>query len=79
MRGAQVQRRMSFGASELGCGIPPHSPVVNMSRRLSTASDCSGGGGSPGGPPSRMRDCQLGQLHSSYLALCKKVRLCMGS
>jgi hypothetical protein len=70
--GAQVQRRMSFGGSEGGA---PRSPAVNMSRRLSTASDCSGGEGASLGSPGggRMRDCQLGQLHAAYLGLCKKV------
>ena len=59
-----VQRRLSFGSS-MGVSTPKK---VNMSRRLSIASDSSMGSGPP-----RMHDCLLGQLHSAYSDLCKKV------
>jgi hypothetical protein len=63
------QRRLSFGTE--GVSTPKK---INMSRRLSTASDSSTASGLP-----RMRDCLLGQLHAAYAGLCKKVRLdCAG-
>ena len=49
--------------------------MINMARRLSNASDCSGASSPLGGGQHR-RDCQLGQLHSVYLDLCKKARAC---
>ena len=62
-----LQRRLSFGFSE-GVGTPGR---INMSRRLSTASDASTGSGLL----PRKHDCILGELHSAYEDLCKKVEL----
>ncbi len=60
-----MQRRLSFGFSD-GVGTPGR---INMSRRLSIASDASTGSGSL----QRKHDCILGELHSAYEDLCKKV------
>ncbi len=63
--GVCMQRRLSFGCSE-SIGTPGR---INMSRRLSMASDGSTGSGAA----LRKHDCQLGELHSAYEDLCKKV------
>ncbi|EIE18599.1 P-loop containing nucleoside triphosphate hydrolase protein [Coccomyxa subellipsoidea C-169] len=62
---ASNKRRLSFGFSD-GVGTPGR---INMSRRLSIASDASTGSGSL----QRKHDCILGELHSAYEDLCKKV------
>ncbi|CAL8466096.1 g5632 [Coccomyxa elongata] len=59
------KRRLSFGCSD-SIGTPGR---INMSRRLSMASDASTGSG----VALRKHDCQLGELHSAYEDLCKKV------
>lgn len=57
-----MQRRLSFGS---GVIRPPGR--INMSRPSSLSGDSRA---SCGGC---VRDCQLGQLHTAYFALCKKV------
>ena len=57
-----VQRRLSFGPDAVRT---PNR--INMSRPSSTSDNSRGSLGS------RQRDCLLGQLHTAYFALCKKV------
>jgi len=57
-----VQRRLSFGSDNV------RTPGrINMSRPSSTSDSSRLSGGT------RQRDCQLGQLHTAYFGLCKKV------
>ena len=57
-----LQRRLSFGS-----GAMRTAGRINMSRPSSLSGDSRA---SCGGCA---RDCQLGQLHTAYFALCKKV------
>ena len=59
-----LQRRLSFG-----CDTVRTPGRINMLRPSSTSDASRVSCGS-----TRQRDCQLGQLHTAYFALCKKVR-----
>ncbi len=58
-----MQRRLSFGTD-----VVRTPGKINMSRPSSTSDNSRLSSGS------RQRDCQLGQLHTAYFGLCKKVQ-----